>query len=330
MPYCPNCGTEVTRYSTFCPNCGESLGTDAEAGPGESAAAGSGAAEVGQPGVADNAANDPATAGENSTRHSQGQQGSSRAAQPADGPSLADGKLSYAINHPIADGYEPLIFGSACYAGSSFLLPLFPLFGYIYRLMRGAANGNRTPPPLEEYVEMTKEGLLLFALYVLLLVLWIGAVAGITYAAYLEATTEVAALVAIVGLFVGGYLVPASLVIYGVTGSVTAALSPGRVTEFAFSMPYLGAYLLYIALMLVFQIAFLLGIILLAITVVGLFLLLPLSFVAPTYLLYASAVYWGATYRQALQKGIVGARGDETVDESPGDRYATDGGRPEK
>jgi hypothetical protein len=95
-------------------------------------------------------------------------------------------------------------------------------------------------------------------------------------------------------------------------------------------MPYLGAYLLYIALMLVFQIAFLLGIILLAITVVGLFLLLPLSFVAPTYLLYASAVYWGATYRQALQKGIVGARGDETVDESPGDRYATDGGRPEK
>lgn len=329
MPYCPNCGTEVTRYSTFCPNCGESLAADAGADPGESVATGTGATEAGQSGVADSAADHPAAAGDHRTRHSPGQGESSRAAQAADGPSLADGKLSYAINHPIAESYEPLIFGSACYAGSSLLLPLFPLFGYIYRLMRGAANGNRTPPPLEEYVEMTKEGFLLFCLYVLLLALWIGAVAGITYAVYLEGTTETAALVAIAGLFVGGYLVPASLVIYGVTGSFTAALSPGRITEFAFSTPYLGAYLLYIALMVVFQIGFLLAFVVLAITVVGLFILLPLSFVVPTFMLYFSAVYWGATYRQALQKGIVDRRGDETVDESLGDRYATDGGRPE-
>lgn len=238
--------------------------------------------------------------------------------QPRDELFIEDGRIDYAFKLPFSDGWGPLAISAVFTLLSFLLIPIFFLYGYVYRITEAAAWGDTIQPRFDEYGDMFVSGLAFVGLFIVygvitfvpvVLLVAVGAEAGVPGVA------------GIIGLLVGllfAYFGPAVLTLYPVTGSFSAALSPSRITNFAFTGKYLGSFLLFIVLYFAIQIAFTVLIFALAITVIGLLLVIPLYLVIPAYLLYFTGAYWGATYYEAAQEGLVEpAWGEEEPQQPP-------------
>lgn len=235
---------------------------------------------------------------------------------------IEDGKAEYALFFPITGGYQPLIFGTICYFLSFLILPIFTLYGYVYWLIRGAAFGDTIQPEFDEFVELTKDGFFYFV-YSLLVFILVGMfVIATTIFGFVIADDAGAGIGFVLSYFASLYFLPAVLVLYPVTGSFGKALSPNRISDFALTSHYLVAVFLYIALSIALAILIMIGIVILAITVVGLILVFLLIFVLPVYIYYFSGSYWGGTYFEAVQKGLVPhPEADEQGPAGHGDEY---------
>lgn len=262
------------------------------------------------------------------------QQGSHLASSRAEhrlraGSTIDEGKLAYAFSFPRSSGNSPILAGSVCLFLSVLLIPVFSLFGYSYRLTKAATNGRQLQPPFDNVVYMTGKGFVYSLLFVLI------AIVGMTSSLVAEGafgamlTERIGDLV---GLLVGLgvlYFSPAIVTLYPATGSVAVALSPNRILDYAatqkyfvsflvfsvvllgvlvsgylfitiiFSILLVGLYLLFFSLFLPALLIFVLGIFLLG------FAAIMLTYAISVYLLYAAGSYWGATYREAVQEGLV-------------------------
>jgi hypothetical protein len=232
-------------------------------------------------------------------------------AQSGDDVYIEDGRVNYAVKFPFSDGWGALGISAICYLGSFLIVPLFIITGYLYRITEAAAWGDTLQPRFDGYGEMIKTGFFFFLLYLAYAVVGALVFGGVVA---VGAQTSAEAVFVLLGLVLGlvwVYFGPAVLTLYPVTGSFSEALSPSRITDFAFTGKYFGAFLLFIALNFAIQLVFTIVFFVLAITVVGLFLAFPLSIVFTPYLLYLTGSYWGGTYYEAAQEGLVDPPWDE-------------------
>lgn len=292
MPFCPDCGTEVDAEDVHCYNCGRNLEGGADTDPTDSQQDG---------GDWGSTWDDEPQGGQQPT----GGQSEIDPQTEAKGRHIEDGKVEYTVYFPMTEGYKPIGLGGVALFLSFLILPLFTLFGYIYRITEAAARGETVQPAIDDYAELTKEGFFYFLLYLLVGIVAAIAVGGPVAAGVALESPAVIAFFAVVVSIVVAYVAPAILVLYPVTGSYKEALSPDRIKAFAFTSEYLVAYLILIALSIAFNLVLQVVTLILAITVVGIFLLIPLIAVANAYYFYAIGAYWGATYYEAAEKGIV-------------------------
>lgn len=218
---------------------------------------------------------------------------------------IEDGKFSYALFFPVTGGYRALGFGALCYLLSFLIIPVFTLLGYVYRVIEAATYGDTVQPRFEDPFELTKDGFFFFLVYLAFGIVTFVAImlaGGIGIAA--DSAPLSALLVVVVSILLG-YIAPAVLVLYGASGDFGTAFSPERIREFAFTGKYLISYLAFIVFIFALQVVFALLAIALAITVIGIFLLIPLLLVAVPYFYYLAASYWGAVYFEAYQEGLV-------------------------
>lgn len=241
------------------------------------------------------------------------------------GPSIEDGKIRYALSLPKRSGYKPVLAGGVCLFLDFLIIPILTLAGYTYRLTAAATGGRQRQPPFNDLVNLTGKGLVFSALWALIAV--VGVTASLSAEAMFTAvmTDDIGGLV---GLFVGltvFYFSPAIVTLYPATGSVTTALSPQRILDFAMTQKYFVSFLVFsITLIGVVVAVYLLLVFLVIILIVGLFTQAAIGFAAlfvallllsvglfllgyagAVYLLYAAGTYWGATYYEAVQEGVV-------------------------
>lgn len=224
------------------------------------------------------------------------------------GTQIGDGRVQYAFSLPKSRGWEPLVFGSLCNVTSFLLVPIFTLNGYVFRLTEAAADGRSFQPAFDDPVDLTIRGLLYTLLFALLVTvgLTLMAVAGPGLAALTtDAIGGTAAL--LVGLAVS-YVSPAILTLYPATGSLRVALSPRRIADFAATGKYFVSFLGFVLLMFGVAIASILlfiFVIILIFTIIGILVALPLIYALPVYVHYIVGSYWGATFHEAVQEGLV-------------------------
>lgn len=230
---------------------------------------------------------------------------------------VEDGRFNFAIKFPISNGYGPVGGGAICSFLSFFILPMFTLYGYVYRITGSASRGETVQPTFsDDLVGMSVKGLVLVLLYVALAIVGVLFV-GAAVLAGLAISEVVAAVIGIVFGLIFIYIAPAILTLYPATGSATVALSPRRIAEFAFTGKYFIAYLGFILLNIAINIAFFIVAIGLFITIIGIFLLFPLMYVFSAYVAYVVGAYWGATYYEAVEEGIIGDDDSTTYQSEP-------------
>jgi hypothetical protein len=225
--------------------------------------------------------------------------------QSGDDVYIEDGRVNFAVKFPYSDGWGALGISALCYIGSFLIVPLFIVIGYLYRITEAAAWGDTLQPRFDEYGEMIKSGFFMFLLYLVYGVIGTVVFGGLVVVGAQAGAESAAVLLGLVFGLVWAYFGPAVLTLYPVTGSFSEALSPSRITDFAFTEKYFGAFLLFIALNFAIQLVFTIAIFVLAITVIGIFLAIPLSIVFAPYVIYLTGSYWGATYYEAAQEGLV-------------------------
>lgn len=330
MPYCSDCGREVEPDDVYCQHCGSRLGSDRSRDPDDRSHGERGHGASDRPEGPDGAyrghgGGGPERRDRDPERRGRGRRippgpdagrtdgrtaGGDRRGHQGPGPErprrVEDGKLNYALVFPASGGYGPIGGGAICSFLSFLFVPAFTLYGYAFRLTGAAADGTTVQPRFsDDLVGMTVKGFLYFLFYLLVLVGGTVAVALLGGALAVAASPEVAAVFGgVIGLLVV-YLAPAVLTLYPATGSAAAALSPRRVADFAFTGRYFVSFLGFILLVIGLTIGFFLVAIGLIITVIGIFVLFPLIYVYSAYVLYVTGAYWGATYYQAVQDGLV-------------------------
>ncbi len=224
---------------------------------------------------------------------------------------VEDGRFNFAIKFPISNGYGPVGGGAICSFLSFFILPLFTLYGYVYRITGSASRGETVQPTFsDDLVGMSVKGLVLVLLYVVVAIVGVifvgaGVLVGLAVS---EVFAVVFGLVFGLGLI---YIAPAILTLYPATGSATAALSPRRIADFAFTGKYFVAYLGFILLNIAINIVFFVVAIALVITIIGIFLLFPLMYVFSAYVAYVVGAYWGAVYYEAVEEGLINEHTEE-------------------
>lgn len=235
--------------------------------------------------------------------------------------------MQYAFSLPKSRGWEPLVFGSLCNFLATFLfIPIFTLSGYVYRLTETAADGRRFQPAFEDPVDLTIRGLLYTLLFALIVAVGLSvmAVVGLSLAALTtDALGGTAAL--LVGLAVL-YVSPAIMTLYPATGSLQIALSPKRIADFAGTGKYFVSFLGFVLLMVGVSIAsILLSIVafILIFTIIGIFVALPLLSALPVYVQYIVGSYWGATFYEAVEEGIVEPPAEDDTDQRPSNEPIT-------
>lgn len=204
------------------------------------------------------------------------------------------------------------------YIFSFLIIPVWVLYGYSYNLVNSAANGNRVQPPFEDFGQLLVRGLLywvfLLVFLIVSLLLTVAIPAGL---GFVLADVEGAIILGLLGYMIWGYILPAGMILYPVTGSFGSAFSPRRIWNFVGNGHYLVAYLILLAVMLALQIAFMIAFVILAVTVIGLLIAIPAMFILGPYFLYFFDSYWGAVYFEAAEKGLVEYPEDLTSDQKP-------------
>lgn len=215
---------------------------------------------------------------------------------------IEDGKLSYSFKFPLTDEYNPLMLGAACYfLGSWIVVSLFTLVGYTFRMVEAAAYGDTIQPAFDEYLELTKEGFLYWLLFTLYFGVTVALTVGLFVLGDQAGLSSVAGVGAVVLWLAVSYFAPAVFTIYPVTRSLTAAISPNRVAEFALSKRYFVSFLVFTALTIAVSVVTVVLFFMLLFTIVGIVLIF---FIVP-YIYYVYASFWGATYYEAAEDGVV-------------------------
>jgi hypothetical protein len=319
MPFCPDCGVEVDAEDVHCYNCGRNLegghaGPQRDEGHSSDDQWGSSWDEGSRETVTREQT--PAT-GQSTTATGQNERGGEPNAE-ASGRRIEDGKVEYTTYFPITREYSAVALGAVCAFLGFFIVPLFILFGYTYRITEAAARGDAVQPAFEDWGDLLEKGFFYFLLVLaLMLINFVGAgtLAVVGESAGVPAAGGFAILVL---WLLTTYAWPAVMVLYPVTGSLSKALSPGRIANFAFTTKYIVSYLIYIGLLVGFFVLSFIGMFVLAITVIGIFLLIPLVYAVNAYLPYAIGTFWGATYYEAAKEGHVphvSAQDEPTQDE---------------
>jgi len=332
MPYCSDCGMQVDPEDVHCYNCGNRLDSDPSrptGGPGDAGTSGGGYQYDGDDryGRGGQYGPDSPTRGEDRTDAAWGDPGGpggpghgtqhgppgAQAGRGASARRVEDGKVGYSLRFPFTDDYGALVLGGLCNLLSILVVPLFTLWGYTYDVTEFAGRGETTQPEFEEFLDLTKRGVLYFL--VAMVVPLIGTALGVALFV-LGDSLQVQSAVAVLGAgltLVLLYIYPAVLTLYPVTGSATEALSPERIVDFAFTSTYVISFLVYFVLSVVLYFLYYAAFFVLFLTVIGIVLLIPLVLGFTPYFLYFTGVFWGATYYEAEQKGLVSG----SVEEDP-------------
>lgn len=204
--------------------------------------------------------------------------------------------LSEALAFPRADDdwLETVLIGGVLSLLGFLVLPAIVVNGYLLRVLGAAVAGEETPPRFGDWADLLVDGILVWAVqfvYVAVPSFLVGAVFMTTYlvARVVTSTSPAAppsngfativsilALVVSAGLLlVAGYLLPAALANFARTGEFVSAFHFRTVARAAFSVDYLVAVVLVVAVSLV------LGIVggLLVLVLVGFFVLFYLQVV---------------------------------------------------
>lgn len=182
----------------------------------------------------------------------------------------------------------------------SLVFPLFLVYGYLVRVVRGVAAGEPEPPEWDDWEDLLVDGLKYFAVSFLygLPVLVLGvfaAMIGVFLALGFMtggSATPPAAVAVVLGIVflamalaasLAGYLLPAAIVHFTLEGEVEAAFQLRTIVGNALSWPYAVAWLKTLVIGIVLG---LLGTVLIFVFLIGLLVFFYLVVVA-TYLLTA-------------------------------------------
>lgn len=147
-----------------------------------------------------------------------------------------------------------VIGGILFFLGGVLLLPAIPLEGYLKRVLRNTAHGDREPPVFDDWIDLFVEGIKMFLVQlgyalvpVLLVVLgvFLAGAGGMAGAGFEAVGLLIMAGGVVVGL-IAGYLVPAALTNFAYHDDLGAAFDLEAVAATAFTVPYLKAFVLAI------------------------------------------------------------------------------------
>ena len=206
------------------------------------------------------------------------------------------------------DWVKTVLIGGVLTLFGFLLVPLFPVLGYVVRVLRATMAGGETPPEFEGWGDLTVDGLKAFAIAFVygvvpgIVVLVFGGLGllGVVFGSGGDGPTLGAALgglTALVGLLVGfalslvaAYVVPAALANYAETGRVGAAFDFGALRPILTSGTYANAWLIGLAIVVAAgAVSSLLNVVPFLGTAVGAFV----SFYALAAAYYAVGTAWG-------------------------------------
>ncbi|WP_049888100.1 DUF4013 domain-containing protein [Natrinema sp. J7-2] len=339
MSYCHDCDEEYEPGTILCPECGGKLtGADNDTGT----ASGWSTDESGSDDTSGWSSNDSArtdtsgwatdtsasddTSGWSSTDSTEDDSGWGSAdatatsgaatAHREPGPTAASEPryhdrdiFEFSFAFPLGKGGKPLLIDSVLLLLSVLLVPLLFSYGYSYRVGRAAARGDGDVPSFDDWGGLGTDGLLLVGVYLgvvlaisVLVAAFLGAIAVVGESSALMLTLlAIGTLLVFACVYVAGAIVP---VLIG-TGSLTETFSNGRLLEFALSRHYLKGVVLLFVFWIILSIAASIAAVVLAITVFGIVLLIPLYFVFTAYTANLAFAMWGYIYNEAAAAGDV-------------------------
>lgn len=305
MGYCPSCEREFEHNELLCPECGETLlaadrDTDEE-GDRE---------RVDDP-SSDFEADDGPLAPDEWSESDQGPGGSRSASEPRSGPETARGEPVYwsgdfvglLFGYPKRAGWLVTVVGGIAWLlGYVLLVPMIYVYGYAYRLGRGAARGDEDPPAGDDWGPILVDGLVLGVLYIALAIVGVFLLLVLNVIAFVPATVTDSGVVVGIGMLV---LISTSFAFVWILGSILFALvGTGSVGETFSGLFFLkiGATVEYVTVVVVFVLIQVLMYVVLfatAITVVGI-LLWPFVF---AYTVYMEFTLLGYMYNRGARAG---------------------------
>lgn len=306
MPYCPSCDA-LRESGDYCQACGAEL-VPPDEGAGSSGQDGSTHSQ-GHDGSGDpQAQSGPAEGAPTETTAGEGSAGSTPrtvtdglGGQSGGGNYFDKGAFGFTFTYPLGNGYGAMGYWAGLMLLGILIVPFIMLYGYAYRLGRSAVTGRQRPPEFGDWMGLLKDGLLMIAAMIPA-VLGALVVAGIPLG--IGVMVESVGLMAIGGIIyiAAFYVVGAVLPTFLATGSVTETYSGLRFLSVATTGTYLKMLVFVIIAGIGFQI--LVGIlnILLAITIIGPFLLL---LVAAPMGMFIPPVMFGYLYREAERTGTL-------------------------
>ncbi|PCR90967.1 hypothetical protein CP557_10790 [Natrinema ejinorense] len=312
MSYCHDCDEEFETGTILCPNCGGKLAEgdvgDASAGWSDGSSDGSDATSGWS---TDDSGIDDSTAGWSTDRN--------RDPAAASGPGSPDPSepkyhsidiFTFSFKYPLGKGGKPLVIDSVfTFFWFLLLIPLIVSYGYSYRVGRAAARGDEEVPSFDDWPGMGRDGLILVAVYlaVVIALAAVTAVISLAVSAVGESSTLALPIIGIgtIAVLAGSYIAGAIVPVLIGTGSLSKTFSDRRILEFALSMHYLKGILLLFVISIGLYIAFAIGAFILAITIIGIPLVLVLYIVFPVYLVNLSFALWGYIYNEAAKAGDV-------------------------
>ncbi|WP_254764424.1 DUF4013 domain-containing protein [Natrinema marinum] len=307
MSYCHDCDEGFERGTILCPECGSKLTEEPD---GVEMSSGWSNEDPAEDESTDWSIHD-SDADTATTDRNWGAEptGADRNASDPSEPIYHDSSLlDFVITYPFGQGGKPIIISSLLWLGSIFIVPAIFAFGYAYRVGRAVARGDPDLPAFDDWVEIGKDGLILFGLYLLLsIVLTAVMLAFVFVSAVVDDPLLVFSIVG-VGLFlmlaasyVSGAVVP---VLLG-TGSLKKTFSDGRILEFALSVHYLKGVLFFTAFWVGMSIVGNIISIFLILSLVGIILLPLLAIVPAAYATLFTFAMWGYIYNEAAEAGDV-------------------------
>lgn len=279
MAYCPEC--DATReLGSFCQECGTPLI----------------AAAADQPEPADSAAvvDHPPT-GE---------------AIEDDTDYFAKGPLGFTFTYPIGDGWAPILITGLFSFLSWLVIPGILVYGYCYRLGRAAIRGDEKPPQYGDWVQLFIDGILLIVVVLpwALAMLIIGMIPLI---AAIEFGSFALGLVGMLFLLIGGYVTGGVVATFLATGSVVQTYRGFRFLQFVRTGSYLKSIVLIIVANIIAWTVFAALAVALAITIIGILLVIPLYFVAIPFVTFIPYLLLGYYFREAADRDAVSQMDDE-------------------
>ncbi|QCW02163.1 DUF4013 domain-containing protein [Natrinema pallidum] len=217
--------------------------------------------------------------------------------------------FDFSFAFPLGKGGKPLLIDSVLILLSFLLVPLLFSYGYSYRVGRAAARGDGDVPSFDDWGGLGTDGLILVGIYLgvvialsVLVAAFIGAIAVVGESSELVLVLlAIGTLLVFACVYVAGAIVP---VLIG-TGSLTETFSNGRLLEFALSRHYLKGVVLMFVFWFILSTAASIVAVVLAITVLGIALLIPLYFVFTAYSANLAFAMWGYIYNEAAAAGDV-------------------------